>query len=418
MIEETVQYDAWLLRAATTAVEEGAQSLRAVVTLCKGADPVAVRRALCASGSVRDVGASLEELDSALVLDAAVEPLLPPPHPLDYEWRFTQSGASAMLDRAEGLGGGDLLLLGATTVAIAAGRRRWSGRVLAVDQSEAVVEAARRLSLPVELILGDVAHLDESRLRVDVVVVDPPWYVDSARVFVQAAVGKCRMGGHVLASLPGEGTRPGVNRELEELTGWCHSLGLELVEIIPQSVGYETPLFERNAFRAAGLRGDCRSWRRGDLWVFRRSREAVVGPLLPTSTQHKWDEICIGQMRVRFRSEAKRSGNAALVTLVDGDILPTVSRRDPRRERARVWTSGNRVFGCDDPGTLRAAARAQVGGRDEIAAAAAELGRFPTHAEQMTILAACDYLTALSNREWNEQAEDTANQARSARGTA
>jgi hypothetical protein len=38
--------------------------------------------------------------------------------------------------------------------------------------------------------------------------------------------------------------------------------------------------------------------------------------------------------------------------LVEGDILPSVSRRDLRRSQARLWTSGNRVFGCAAPSLL------------------------------------------------------------------
>ena len=36
-----------------------------------------------------------------------------------------------------------------------------------------------------------------------------------------------------------------------------------------------------------------------------------------------------------------------LAPLVPGDILPTVSRRDDRREAADVWTAGNRIYRCD-----------------------------------------------------------------------
>ena len=36
----------------------------------------------------------------------------------------------------------------------------------------------------------------------------------------------------------------------------------------------------------------------------------------------------------------------SLVPVVPGDILPTVSRRDVRREAADVWTAGNRIYRC------------------------------------------------------------------------
>jgi hypothetical protein len=44
------------------------------------------------------------------------------------------------------------------------------------------------------------------------------------------------------------------------------------------------------------------------------------------------------------------------MSLIDGDILPTVSRRDPRRRAAQAWTSGNRIFGTGNPQLLLEAA--------------------------------------------------------------
>lgn len=51
---------------------------------------------------------------------------------------------------------------------------------------------------------------------------------------------------------------------------------------------------------------------------------------------------------IRARDHA-RSDDASLFSLIDGDILPTVSRRDLRRRAAQIWTSGNRIFGTDNP---------------------------------------------------------------------
>jgi hypothetical protein len=36
-------------------------------------------------------------------------------------------------------------------------------------------------------------------------------------------------------------------------------------------------------------------------------------------------------------------------SLVEGDVLTTVSRRDPVRKRIGMWTSGNRVFTPTNP---------------------------------------------------------------------
>ena len=56
-------------------------------------------------------------------------------------------------------------------------------------------------------------------------------------------------------------------------------------------------------------------------------------------------------MRIRI-SEPDEGSDPSLVQLVVGDVLPTVSRRDPRRSSARLWTSGNRIFGCAAPHAL------------------------------------------------------------------
>lgn len=407
MIEEKRLYDDWLFRAALTALEDGAASLRAVVGLCEGADPLAVKRALASTPYADRLGAGLQQLDHPRDTDGPVEPGLPPPHPLDYEWRFSRNGASTILEHVSKLGGRDLLFMGATTVAIVAGRRDWEGRLVALDQSETVVESARLLGLPIDFVISDVSRHDAQQSDADVVVIDPPWYLEHAQAFFSAAAKACRLGGFVLASLPGEGTRPGVPRERKALIDWCNRLGLDLVAVHLQCVAYETPLFERNAFRAAGLGGDLRTWRRGDLWVLKRTSGVAEDNHPCFESAHRWREQGIDRMRVRFRSLTTRSGQTRLSSLVEGDILPTVSRRDPRRDLVRVWTSGNRVFGCDDPDTLLVAGRARAQGLDEIDAAAIALGRCLSEIEQRTLRESCDRLTELAYKEKDEQAEVT-----------
>ena len=62
-------------------------------------------------------------------------------------------------------------------------------------------------------------------------------------------------------------------------------------------------------------------------------------------------------MRLFIRASGEvRSEQAGLVSLIEDDILPTVSRRDPRRGLAQVWTSGNRIFRTDNPRLLFEAA--------------------------------------------------------------
>jgi hypothetical protein len=58
---------------------------------------------------------------------------------------------------------------------------------------------------------------------------------------------------------------------------------------------------------------------------------------------------------LRVSGEAQ-SEQTSLISLIEDDILPTVSRRDPRRRLAQVWTSGNRIFRTENPQLLLEAA--------------------------------------------------------------
>ncbi len=77
----------------------------------------------------------------------------------------------------------------------------------------------------------------------------------------------------------------------------------------------------------------------------------VRPPCEPTTSS--WVERTFDGVRIRIDSgHSDGSDDARLVTIVPGDVLPSVSRRDARRATARIWTSGNRVFGCASPRAL------------------------------------------------------------------
>ena len=129
---------------------------------------------------------------------------------------------------------------------------------------------------------------------------------------------------------------------------------------------YVTPPFEANAFRAAGLAGLVPDdWRRGDLMVFQRRALALgARPTAGTSEEERWETFERGGVVIRVTDQADEGDDPRLVSIVAGDVLGTVSRRDARRAKARVWTTGNRIFGCGAPATLRRVLRGETVGSD------------------------------------------------------
>jgi hypothetical protein len=278
--------------------------------------------------------------------------LLPLPHPLDYEWRFTPDASRSLLDLAADLTpqGGNVLLFGTPGLAVEALSLPINRRLffLAEDNvvTRRVITLNRATGSPLSIAFCSAGL---PRDTTDAVLMDPPWYMDFIRPMLAAAAAACRKGGVVLISMPPTGTRPNAEDDRMATMRFAARLGLDLLEHWALAVGYDTPFFEANALAAAGIHPPSR-WRRGDVLVFRKARIGSRPAPLVSGRRRDWVEVPIGRMRLFIkRGEAATETFAGLIPLIEGDVLPSVSRRDQRRRRALVWTSGNRIFSTDSP---------------------------------------------------------------------
>jgi hypothetical protein len=289
---------------------------------------------------------------------------LPLPHPLNYEWRFTPAASGMLLLAADVLAqpGGTVLLFGTPGVALAGLMRPPERRTVFLGEDNPVTRKIdvlnEALGCPLAVERCSVAAPGSE--SASVVVLDPPWYLDFVRPMLATAAGACTVGGHVLISLAPDGARPSAVYDRARVLALAERLGLDHVERLPLSLRYETPFFEANALDACGLAVPS-DWRRGDLLVFRKTRLSARPIVTSTLRKERWAEVNVGRMRLFIRSDRPSAGGGLLGRLVAGDVLPTVSRRDDRRQTARVWTSGNRVFSSDAPETVIAAALAISG---------------------------------------------------------
>ncbi|MHB2029695.1 MAG: hypothetical protein ACYCPT_12885 [Acidimicrobiales bacterium] len=284
---------------------------------------------------------------------------LPLPHPLDFEWRFTPDTSRDLLDAACALTrpNGQMLLFGTPGLAVEALSLPMSRRLSFLGEDNVVtrriIALNRVIGSPLSVAFCGTGFPRESA---DAILLDPPWYIDFIRPMLAAAAGACRHDGVVLVSLPPVGTRPSALADQDKVLRFAAKLGLDVVEERRLAIAYETPFFETNALAAAGVFSPS-PWRRGDLITFRRSRKLVCAAN-PTSEQRReWIETAVGRMRLFIKPDYRpASGLSGLIPMVSGDILPSVSRRDPRRRNAQVWTSGNRVFRTDNAELVLAAA--------------------------------------------------------------
>jgi hypothetical protein len=288
--------------------------------------------------------------------------LLPLPHPLDFEWRFTPATSQKLINIAADLTayGENILLFGTPGVALEALAlpidRRLSFQAEDNPVTHRVIALNRAVGSPLNVAFCEAGLMGDSA---DAVILDPPWYPDFIRPMMAAAAAACRIGGSILISIPPVGTRPGVDADREAIIRFAARLGLALTEHLPLALSYDTPFFETNALVAAGIYAP-HGWRRGDLLIFRRVRAASRTLPIVKGQRRDWVEVAIGRMRVFVKcDDIVPEAGEGLSALIDGDILPTVSRRDRRRRRAQIWTSGNRIFRTGNPKLILDAALLQ-----------------------------------------------------------
>ncbi len=275
------------------------------------------------------------------------------PHPLDYEWRFTAETMERLRQIVNRFAPIARRGAAVATPSIGAGLDA-SKRSAAIDYFGLPLNPASDAGFA-HWQVCDLLRWHEVEQRYDFVITDPPWYPDYIHRFVDLASRLLVPGGFLFLAIPAIGTRPGIESELEQVGRNLHELGMIVRDKIERVVNYETPHFEKNALNAAGILNVHPRWRWADLWIAEK-----VGPriaqwpgdlLLPL-----WKEYRFGPVRIRARCDKRASTNrgASLDSLVPGDILPTVSRRDPRRATASVWTTGNRIFSANNLSQLHA----------------------------------------------------------------
>ena len=272
------------------------------------------------------------------------------PHPLDFDWRFTRDTIGLIWQTIRDLANprSDVALLGTPSLAATVESWKELGSVTLHERNQTHY---RSLSDGITFACCDVLRDPIPRGSNGVVVADPPWYEAETIGFLWTASTLSRTGAHVLLSLPPVATRPGVTEERERITAAAAGFGLEFLRLNESVLRYGTPFFETNAMQAAGA-PVTNDWRLGDLAVFRRT-DGECGPRPIMETEPTWTERSLGHTRFKLQDTLSTGfASPVLGSLIPGDVLPSVSRRDPRRKDATVWTSGNRIFGCDGTATL------------------------------------------------------------------
>jgi hypothetical protein len=274
---------------------------------------------------------------------------LPVSHPADADWRFTSDSTAYLLDLAN-IAADDqtpIVHLGTPSTFLCGTIADPLRQHVLLDRNTAVLDAinARGVHAPHVVIGVDLQAVERLRFNAGAVIADPPWYLDDTVVFLSVAVEVAAPGATIVLCQPAVGTRPGVRVERDALLDRVSSLGLELIGVRSSSVRYMTPHFEAVSLKvASNIAAVPQNWRRGDVLLLRSSGPAQQAVRATASSS--WHEVKFGPVRIKL---SVRATGPDLGDLVPGDVLPTVSRRDPICHKIGLWTSGNRVLTLANP---------------------------------------------------------------------
>jgi hypothetical protein len=179
---------------------------------------------------------------------------------------------------------------------------------------------------------------------------------------------------------------------------------MNLLRLEPATLAYRSPGFEANALKADGFTEIPPEWRRGDLALFSlNSRSETPRPSTRNTLEGSWTEECHEGVRVRVRQQQSEGFyDPTLLSIIPGDVLPSVSNRDDRRSLVDVWTSGNRVFACRGTGILQSILRALRIGELPVEMVAASLGREMSTTEVTLVRHAYQQITDVIKLEGEE----------------
>lgn len=303
---------------------------------------------------------------------------LPPPHPLDYDWRFSEVALERLFQHCIETTpfNGTVVLLGAPSLFQFSYERSASQKIVLLDSNKSLFGRLGAVSNRSEAMFIDLLREDLPTLSAHSVILDPPWYREHIHSFLWAATQFCRMEGDIHVSFPPIGTRPGMEQEWAETLAWARCLGLRLVSVQELTLPYMTPPFEKNAFKFSGTPSVSDTWRRGNLVTFRKEAVSEVPRPLTLPDKELSRETQLSGVRIRLRPwQDSAFADPCITSILPNDVLTSISRRDSRRQLADLWTSGNRIFQCQGRGTLYQIIESLSNGQRPATSIESHLGR-------------------------------------------
>jgi hypothetical protein len=182
---------------------------------------------------------------------------LPEPHPLDFDWRFTEDTLACIERDVNARNGGKGAILGAPT--LYKYLMDLGADVTLYDKNAGVVEHLRNSGYS-SLNEVDLTRSLEFSPLFRWAIADPPWYTEHYEGFLSAASQLLLPAGKVFLSVLPRLTRASAAADRFRIIEVAKKIGFDLVDVKPGGLGYASPPFEIEALREEGL--EVGNWRK------------------------------------------------------------------------------------------------------------------------------------------------------------
>ncbi len=356
-----MQYESFLQLRLLKLLEVGPLTFDQILSLAEGTYPVEVREALTSlvsAGSIVPCGDSyrltlgpsrLSELNASGTAEKGgfidVDRVLGDPHPVDYDWRFSEETRWELASLARRFQSGNVRvgLLGVGTLLPIFAQQGLD--VILVDTNSYVLRDLKSMGLGSSIVEHDLFERMPANIgKRDFVIADPPWYAAYYEAFLMRAAEWLRLDGALVLSVLQRLTRPSAISDRAEIVRFGAGVGFDLWEVAAGAISYSTPRFEQASLASQGI--NCLPWRKADRYMFRKVSEPDPDvKLSETQEMADWVDFEIGRARIKVKKREDCASTFSYRPVSDeGPVLPSVSARAGYRSKIDVWTSDNCAY--------------------------------------------------------------------------
>ncbi len=185
--------------------------------------------------------------------------------------------------------------------------------------------------------------------KFDAIICDPPWYKDAYLNFIFKFGKLSNINAFLFVIFPPLGVRASIERERLDIINFANMVGFELVEEDVETINYISSPFEINSILDNEITNFPIDWRYGNLLIFRYVQNGTINfDYFNKNEENRWQEYTINNIRIKLLPSQTCSAKNVFEKIYDSDILPTVSMRNDKLNLVNFWTSGNRVFKCNN----------------------------------------------------------------------